>query len=94
MANQGYDGRYHSLGDADMMAYPRTHVYDDERAAYRARQRQLDEEQKRMAREREYNTRITAQTEAEMQDHEAKEAKKKKHLVAKAADEDIYYLLS
>jgi len=77
-----------------MMSHPRTHVFDSDRAAQRARMRQMDEELERKQREREYNTRITAQAEKELQEHEAKEAKKNDHRAKIAADEEIYYLLS
>ena len=95
MAKDRYGGnRYHDLSDGGMMSHPRTHVFDSDRAAQRARMRQMDEELERKQREREYNTRITAQAEKELQEHEAKEAKKNDHRAKIAADEEIYYLLS
>ena len=102
MGNKGYRGnrdisREHMLSTAGVMAYPRTHVYDSDHAAHRAKVREMDarvERDARMASERDYNTRITAQAERELQEHEAKEMKKKVAKAKIAADEEIYYLLS
>jgi len=94
------DGRYggrpkrHDISDGGMMSHPRTTVYDGDAAAHRARMRAMDEEMKRSERERQHNTRITAQAEKELREHEAKEAEKKKDRAKIAADEEIYYLLS